>query len=86
MEGVLLEVTKEQQINLNKHWMVKIWSWTITIAGRSEAIKDLKNGKNPGIGKIIAELIKIGGPYVEAFYHHLSSCSKIWKEKVWPAD
>ena len=49
-----------------------------------EAIKNLKNGKSPGIDEITAELIKNGGPHVEAFYHNL--CSKIWKEKVWPTD
>uniref|UniRef100_H2YG38 Endonuclease/exonuclease/phosphatase domain-containing protein n=1 Tax=Ciona savignyi TaxID=51511 RepID=H2YG38_CIOSA len=48
-----------------------------------EAIKDLKNDKSPG-ADITAELIKNGGPSLEAFYHKL--CCKIWNDQKWPAD
>ena len=49
-----------------------------------EAIKDLKNYKSPGADEITAELIKNGGPNIEAFYHKL--CCKVWNDQKWPAD
>uniref|UniRef100_H2YWZ5 Reverse transcriptase domain-containing protein n=1 Tax=Ciona savignyi TaxID=51511 RepID=H2YWZ5_CIOSA len=49
-----------------------------------EAIKDLKNDKSPGADEVTAELIKNGGPSLEAFYHKL--CCKIWNDQKWPAD
>ncbi|XP_063598624.1 uncharacterized protein LOC134775096 [Penaeus indicus] len=49
-----------------------------------EAIKDLKNDKSPGADEITAELIKNGGPNIEAFYHKL--CCKVWNDQKWPAD
>ncbi|XP_063584691.1 uncharacterized protein LOC134762248 [Penaeus indicus] len=49
-----------------------------------EGIKDLKNDKSSGTDEITAELIKNGGPNIEAFYHKL--CCKAWNEQKWPAD
>ena len=49
-----------------------------------EAIKDPKYYKSPGADEITAELIKNGGPNIEAFYHKL--CCKVWNDQKWPAD
>ena len=43
-----------------------------------------KQSKIPGADEITAELIKNGGPNIEAFYHKL--CCKVWNDQKWPAD
>lgn len=48
------------------------------------AIKDLKNGKSPGIDGIPAELLKLGGDPFAVLFHKL--CVKIWDTEEWPID
>lgn len=47
-----------------------------------QAIKQLKNGKAPGIDNIPAELIKQGGHRIVDAMHKI--CNQIWTSKTWP--
>ena len=80
MEGVLLQVIeKEWKINrINIEWPKSEGEPPPLLEEVREAVKDLMKGKSPEIDEITAELIKNGGPHVEAFHHYLYS--KIWKE------
>ena len=47
-----------------------------------EAVKQMKNGKSPGVDNIPGELIKNGGP--EVINALTVICQRIWTTKEWP--
>ena len=49
-----------------------------------KALKELPNGKSPGVDQIPAELIKASGEEGVSVMHRL--CCRIWNSKQWPED
>ena len=49
-----------------------------------KAVKELKNGKSPGVDEIVAELVKNCGDHIVAYFYKL--CTLIWNRKEWPDD
>ena len=50
----------------------------------ADAVRNLKEGKSPGIDNVPAELLKHGGETVVSIFTKL--CQKIWETKQWPKE